>query len=595
MNKYEKETEKVLLDHEKKAYNDLKATYTNALKDIKLRIRDLQADIDLLKMTEGDEDAKNRVQSKVYQLEYQKALEGQINAILEVVKQDNIKTTQTFLTKMYEDSYLAINYNLQKRGIPVIMPINNKLIVDVINMPTEDLKFSERLYTQVNHLKKTVKAEISRGIATGQSYGKIAQQVSLLTEADLNKSYRIVRTEGGRVSSEAKLQSMQEAKARGCDIVKQWDATLDNATRDVHQQLDGQWVEVDEYFKASGYKTKRPHGFGMASQDINCRCVLLSVPRWDLEDTVEKLDNITGEIITAKNYADWKQKYYSVVNDYKEVEKVKTIQDINTEVINILKKTYEKVRTENNLNLVEVDKLDDQFLKVDFGNVDTKLAQDLTNQLGELTSKYNSTPIIEIKQTTLKDPLGNYDKGVIARTELKTSVSQGSIFFQDNLTDYEEYIERIKKDVSSKYIPNIKEEDYTKYVITHEFAHTFSLVDKVRIGYDYTNWVNQDMKSLKEFDDSIKTLFNEYTKELKDIDKELKDYTNKLLFGTLTKEDEARVSELNAKYDELLISKYSLVNVDEFMAEGFTDGELGINPAKYSIKVHDLIKKHFGG
>lgn len=324
MNKYEKETEKVLLDHEKKAYNDLKATYTNALKDIKLRIRDLQADIDLLKMTEGDEDAKNRVQSKVYQLEYQKALEGQINAILEVVKQDNVKTTQTFLTKMYEDSYLAINYNLQKRGIPVIMPINNKLIVDVINMPTEDLKFSERLYTQVNHLKKTVKAEISRGIATGQSYGKIAQQVSLLTEADLNKSYRIVRTEGGRVSSEAKLQSMQEAKARGCDIVKQWDATLDNATRDVHQQLDGQWVEVDEYFKASGYKTKRPHGFGMASQDINCRCVLLSVPRWDLEDTVEKLDNITGEIITAKNYADWKQKYYSVVSDYKELVKEET-------------------------------------------------------------------------------------------------------------------------------------------------------------------------------------------------------------------------------------------------------------------------------
>lgn len=336
MNKYEKETEKVLLDHEKKAYNDLKATYTNALKDIKLRIRDLQADIDLLKMTEGEEDAKNRVQSKVYQLEYQKALEGQINAILEVVKQDNVKTTQTFLTKMYEDSYLAINYNLQKRGIPVIMPINNKLIVDVINMPTEDLKFSERLYTQVNHLKKTVKAEISRGIATGQSYGKIAQQVSLLTEADLNKSYRIVRTEGGRVSSEAKLQSMQEAKARGCDIVKQWDATLDNATRDVHQQLDGQWAEVDEYFKASGYKTKRPHGFGMASQDINCRCVLLSVPRWDVEDTVEKLDNITGEIITAKNYADWKQKYYSVVNDYKEEPKKEIVEEVKKEIAKTL-------------------------------------------------------------------------------------------------------------------------------------------------------------------------------------------------------------------------------------------------------------------
>ena len=322
MNKHEKETEKVLLDHEKKAFEDLKATYTNALKDIKLRIRDLQADIDLLKLTEGDEDAKNRVQSKIYQLEYQKALEGQINAILEVVKQDNVKTTQTFLTKMYEDAFLSVNYNLQKRKIPVIMPINNKLIVDTINIPTEDLKFNERLYKQVNELKKVVKAEISRGIATGQSYSKIAQQVSLLTKEDLNKTYRIVRTEGGRVSSTAKLKAMQEAKARGCDIVKQWDATLDNETREIHQQLDGKWVEVDEPFmKYDDVEVMRPHGFGSASQDINCRCVLLSVPRWDIEDVVEKYDNITGEIIKAKNYEDWKQKYYSVAKEYiKEVQ-----------------------------------------------------------------------------------------------------------------------------------------------------------------------------------------------------------------------------------------------------------------------------------
>lgn len=321
MNKHEKETEKVLLDHEKKAFEDLKATYTNALKDIKLRIRDLQADIDLLKLTEGEEDAKNRVQSKIYQLEYQKALEGQINAILEVLKQDNVKTTQTFLTKMYEDAFLSVNYNLQKRKIPVIMPINNKLIVDTINIPTEDLKFNERLYKQVNELKKVVKAEISRGIATGQSYSKIAQQVSLLTKEDLNKTYRIVRTEGGRVSSTAKLKAMEEAKARGCDIVKQWDATLDNKTREIHQKLDGKWVEVDEYFKVDGYKTKRPHGFGIASQDINCRCVLLSVPRWDIEDVVEKYDNITGEIIKAKNYEDWKEKYYGVAKEYiKEME-----------------------------------------------------------------------------------------------------------------------------------------------------------------------------------------------------------------------------------------------------------------------------------
>lgn len=311
MDKYQKETEKILLDHEKEVFKQLKKTYINALAEIKQNIAQLKDDIDELIV--ADPDNKSLIQSKIYQHDYQKAMEEQLNEILDVVKKDNVNNVQTFLKNMYEDSFLSINYHLQQKGIPVIMPINHKMIIDTINTPTEKLKFSTRLYKHVEDLKKTVKAEISRGIATGSSYKDMARQVSEVARIDLNKAYRIARTEGGRVSSNAKINSMREAKKRGADIVKVWDATLDGNTRYLHRELDQQWAEVDKPFKVRGTEVMHPHGFGIASEDVNCRCSLLSVPRWDLEDKITKLDNLSGELIKTKNYQDWKSNYNQII------------------------------------------------------------------------------------------------------------------------------------------------------------------------------------------------------------------------------------------------------------------------------------------
>lgn len=322
MDKYQKETEKLLLDHEKEIFNQLKCTYLNALADIKKNVAKLKDQID--ELTAADPNNKSLIQSKIYQLNYQKAMEEQLNEVLNVVRDKNVNNVTTFLKKMYEDSFLSINYHLQQKGIPVIMPINHKLLVDVLNIPTSDLKFSERLYKQIEDFKQTVKAEISRGIAVGSSYKDMARQISEVAKIDLNKSYRIARTEGGRVSSIAKMDSMREARKKGADIVKVWDSVLDNKTRPLHKKLDQQKAEIDEPFKVGKIEVMHPHGFGLASEDINCRCVLLSVPRWDLEAEVVKLDNVTKELITCKNYEDWKNKYYKINESKKKLYKEMT-------------------------------------------------------------------------------------------------------------------------------------------------------------------------------------------------------------------------------------------------------------------------------
>lgn len=320
MDKYQKETEKILLNHEKEVFKQLKGTYLNALNQIKKNVAKLKDDID--ELVKANPDNKTLIQSKVYQLNYQKAMEQQLNEVLDVVRRENVNNVETFLKKMYEDSFLSINYHLQQKGIPVIMPINHKLLVDTLNTPTNKLKFSDRLYKHIDELKQTVKAEISRGIAVGSSYKDMARQISDVARIDLNKAYRIARTEGGRVSSEAKLQSMKEAKNKGADVVKVWDATLDGNTRELHRKLDQQRAEVDEPFIVDGIKVMRPHGFKSAGQNVNCRCVLLSVPRWDLEDEVVKYDNENHQLIKTGNYATWKKGYYEILKENKRISDV---------------------------------------------------------------------------------------------------------------------------------------------------------------------------------------------------------------------------------------------------------------------------------
>lgn len=320
MNKNHKEIEKTKISHEQKAFQELRKTYTQALADTKQMVKKLQEDVNILESSNlGD---KSILQSRIYQLNYQKAMEEQLTAIMDVVNSKNVTNVQTFLTKMYQDSYLGVNYNLQKSGIPIIMPINPSLIVKSINTPTNKLKFSETLYKRTDELKKAYKEEISRGIATGKGYKEIAKQLDAKTKIGFNNAFRIARTEGGRVSSEASMTAMRDAKAKGADIVKQWLATLDMRTRDTHGKLDGQIREIDEDFEIDGYKAQCPHGFGYPEMDINCRCAVLSVPRWDIEDSNIRYDDKHGCLIEAKNYDDWKKGYFVKLEENPEVTKV---------------------------------------------------------------------------------------------------------------------------------------------------------------------------------------------------------------------------------------------------------------------------------
>ena len=313
MKKWQKEIEGILLDDEEEVLRKLEKTYQQSLKDVQAHAKQLQNDID--KLIADDPDNENQIRAKVYQLQYQQALEKQINGYMDVIKDKNTKDISDYLNIVYSDGFMTQQYALMNQGVNVTMPINQKMLVKSVTYKTEDIPLSTRIYKNVEKAKQTIISEISRGLSTGMSNADISRNLKNAMGVSSRKAWQLAQNEGARVRQDAITDVGNEAKKRGADVVKQWSATLDGKTRPVHAELDEKWAELDEDFEYSGGTVSAPKKFGIASLDINCRCSLLIVPRWDVEGSKSSLrrDNVTKETVRVDNYQDWKSKYYDTV------------------------------------------------------------------------------------------------------------------------------------------------------------------------------------------------------------------------------------------------------------------------------------------
>lgn len=305
MRKFEKDLFMHLLDGEAHILSELEKVYQKALQEINERIKVLQAD--------------ELMQSRVYRKERQEALKGQVEAILERLHTQEYETIEEYLKESYTDGYLATTYSLHQQGIPLILPIAQDQVVKalVTNSP-----ISEGLYKSLGvdtkYLREVIAQEISRGIASGMSYSEMARNVANQAGIPKKRAKSIVVTQAHRIREEASQDARVEAKKQGCDIVKQWDATLDGKTRDTHRRLDGQIREVDEPFEIDGKTAMQPGGFGLPEEDIHCRCISLTRAKWamdekELEILKERADYF--ELDKTDNFEEFKRKYMNAIKE----------------------------------------------------------------------------------------------------------------------------------------------------------------------------------------------------------------------------------------------------------------------------------------
>lgn len=113
---------------------------------------------------------------------------------------------------------------------------------------------------------------ITRGLAAGQDSAQIA---TVLGERG-GQLFRYARTmahnEQGRMTSAGNRLGLQQAAQIGIKGQKTWYSNRDKKVRSDHAKLDGQSVAYDGEFEVNGHYAQMPHEFGVAAEDINCRC-----------------------------------------------------------------------------------------------------------------------------------------------------------------------------------------------------------------------------------------------------------------------------------------------------------------------------------
>lgn len=315
MNKRQKDVLEHQLYGEKVVLDELEKQYRKALNDINRKIRILESD--------------ELTQSRIYRLEYQKALKAQVEAILEKLHADEYSTIQQFLSDSYTDGFLGTMYDLHGQGVPLVFPVDKKEAVRAILTESKlSLDLYDSLGVDIAKLTRTVSSEITRGIASELAYTDIARNISNAAKAPLSRAKIIVQTESHRIQQASTLDAQRKAKSRGADVVKQWNSTLDGDTRPTHRKLDGQIREVEEPFEANGEKAMYPGGFGDPAEDCNCRCVSLTRAKWALgEDELNTLKDRAAFFGLDKtdDFADFKKKYIKAAESIEKSVKSGTI------------------------------------------------------------------------------------------------------------------------------------------------------------------------------------------------------------------------------------------------------------------------------
>lgn len=460
---WEKEIYQVQLDNEKFVLARLKKAYKESIQEAKEKVAYLAT--------------KKQTQSVIYQKQYQESLVKQLETVYNKMCKNMYQDIDSYLKDCYEDGFLSTMYGLHKQGIPLIFPIQQEEAARMAGRTGDGVKLSDKLYQNAGKTARAARDVITRGLASGTSYADIARNLERTSETTLNQAYRIARTEGHRVQNEVNFNTLRKAKDSGADVVKQWDSTLDGRTRPHHAQLDGQIREIDEPFEVAGRSVQYPGGFGVAAEDINCRCAVLQRAKWALdEDELQTLKDRAAfyGLDKSKDFADFKKKY------------------------KIADKKAKK------LALIKIDNLKQYF--------------------GET----HSLKIQEILQKAPKSVQNIWNK-YVTKLGVTSTTSKGTAYYSPMDQGITINLNDVTKDKSFVFVASRGIEPYRKAygTIFHEFGHNISDLIAKDLGYTWSD-AAVTYKSKKYAGHTLNSMLKEEAKDyVNQVWKDLKDEAKK--------------------------------------------------------------------
>lgn len=284
---------------------ELVKAYSTTLKGIKSYMADIY---------EKYGTAENLTFTEMSKYKRMVTLEEELKKRLIELTGKNAKVLEQTLADIYELAYYGTGFSLDQAifddtGTNVgYLPVSEDVVTASVQNPISGLTLNERLEKNRINLIYSLKQELTQGLILGESYQKMAKRLQDTFEGDAAKALRVVQTESHRVKNAGRYDSMQVAQAKGINLKKRWVSTLDKKTRRTHQHLDGKEIGLEEKFKSNGAETLYPGSFGVAKEDINCRCSYISVIA-GYEPSVRSARGEDGKtkVIKYTTYEEWKK------------------------------------------------------------------------------------------------------------------------------------------------------------------------------------------------------------------------------------------------------------------------------------------------
>lgn len=213
----------------------------------------------------------------------------------------------TDLIELFRDNFLSEMFILESASMVNFFNstfINDEMINIAVMHKIKGLTLSDRLIRNKNKVVNGTVQTLSKGLLLGKSIDKISKDLSMLYYQDKNKSKRIARTELHRIQETSTHQADMKARDIGLKFDRKWVATLNNRTRDTHRRLDGQFEDDKGLFYSSGGQARHPGDFGIAKEDIYCRCTTIAVFQELPYNIRYSQDN--NKYINYKSFDEWK-------------------------------------------------------------------------------------------------------------------------------------------------------------------------------------------------------------------------------------------------------------------------------------------------
>ena len=242
------------------------------------------------------------------------SLEKNIQEELRKLSSKNAMTLKKGIAQAYSESYYLTGYTFET-GVEARLgfgTLNPKTIEAAIYNPFDPLKWNDRLREHTRLLDRRIREEVTRGLIQGKPYQEMARAIRDPFEKGAFRTMRIIQTEAHRCQVQGRLDGFDDARDIGVEFDEIWSSTLDDKTREDHQDMDGEKAEMVDgepmFTLPDGTQTRGPGLSGIAEQDIGCRCGVRAEIRGYGPKVRRARDANTGKnkIVPNMTYNEWK-------------------------------------------------------------------------------------------------------------------------------------------------------------------------------------------------------------------------------------------------------------------------------------------------